>query len=106
MIYALVNELEGVVENSIVLDSIEDYQVAEGCLLIESDASIGTPYVNGEIVIPPVEPVPESFFIKQQIAELEASVTSRRIRESIISTTGKNWLKAIDDQISVLRSQL
>lgn len=38
-----------------------------------------------------------------QIAELEATATPRRIRESLVDPT---WMKALDDQIAELRGQL
>jgi predicted RNase H-like nuclease len=41
--------------------------------------------------------------VQAQIAEIEASITPRRIREALISTAGKNWLKAANDKIDAIR---
>lgn len=43
--------------------------------------------------------------IKEKIAELEAQVTDRRIREAVLGVDG-GWLKEQDAKISALRSQL
>jgi hypothetical protein len=43
--------------------------------------------------------------IKQQIVALEATVTSRRIREAALGTDG-GWLRNLDSQIAALRAQL
>ena len=47
-------------------------------------------------------PVP----ILDQIKALEATVSQRRVRESVTTTEGKTWLAAIDAQIAALRAQL
>lgn len=44
--------------------------------------------------------------IKNQIADLELTVTRRRIREAALSDEGRAWLQSVDDQISSLREQL
>ena len=44
--------------------------------------------------------------ILAQITSLEYSITSRRMRESVLTTTGKDWLTAIDTQIFNLRKTL
>lgn len=41
--------------------------------------------------------------VESQIAEVEATITPRRMREALISTAGKNWLKAANDKIDALR---
>jgi len=38
-----------------------------------------------------------------QIQELEATVTPRRMREAALTDEGKAWLQNIDDQIAALR---
>src|SRR4030042_1876526 len=43
-------------------------------------------------------PIPQKT-IEEQIADLEASITNRRIREAIRGS-GKQWLDNIDDQIA------
>lgn len=43
--------------------------------------------------------------IKLQIAELETTVTPRRIREAVLGIDG-GWLAALDAQIAALRAQL
>jgi hypothetical protein len=42
---------------------------------------------------------------KRKIAELEASVTLRRMREAVRGS-GKAWLDSVDDQISLEREKL
>jgi len=54
----------------------------------------------------PWPPAPSaSDCIKQQIADLEAQVTDRRMREAVLGTDG-GWLKEQDAKISALRAQL
>lgn len=43
--------------------------------------------------------------IKKQIADLEATVTPRRIREAVLGTDG-GWLAALNAQIVTLRAKL
>lgn len=43
--------------------------------------------------------------VRSKIAELEATVTPRRLREAAIGTDG-GWLKNLADQISTLRKKL
>lgn len=52
---------------------------------------------------PPVEP---NDLIKQMIANLEATITPRRMREAMLTDAGKAWLTDIDTHIASLRSQL
>lgn len=40
-----------------------------------------------------------------KIAEIEASVTDRRIREAVLGIDG-GWLKALNDQVAALRAQI
>ena len=41
-----------------------------------------------------------------RIAEIEATITNRRLREAALTPTGKAWLENADAQIAVLRAQL
>jgi len=43
--------------------------------------------------------------IKVQIAKLESTITSRRLREAVLGTDA-GWLANINSQIATLRSQL
>ena len=61
-----------------------------------------TPDEIAEIDARKTAPVP----ILDQIKALEATVSQRRIRESVTTTEGKAWLTAIDAQIAALRAQL
>ncbi|MBM4231690.1 MAG: hypothetical protein FJ184_13305 [Gammaproteobacteria bacterium] len=50
---------------------------------------------------PPVTPyVPTAF---DEIRNLEALITPRRLREAVLTPEGKAWLEGIDAQISALR---
>ena len=44
--------------------------------------------------------------ILAQITALEATVTQRRLRESVTTVDGKAWLANVDTQIAALRAQL
>lgn len=44
--------------------------------------------------------------IRNKIAELEDTITSRRLREAVLTTEGATWLQNLNDQIAVLRGQL
>lgn len=44
--------------------------------------------------------------IKSQICNIESTVTQRRLREAVLTEEGKQWLNAVEDQISTLRGQL
>lgn len=48
----------------------------------------------------------ENDLLKVQIAELEATVTPRRLREAILSQDGADWLAAVESEISALRKKL
>lgn len=58
-------------------------------------------------IAPELEPcIPtQAEIIIQQIHELEAQITTRRIREAVLGTDN-GWLADIDAQIAVLREQL
>lgn len=47
----------------------------------------------------------ESDAIKLQIATLEASITSRRLREAVLGVDG-GWLAKVDGEIEILRAKL
>ena len=57
------------------------------------------------ILIDPIPPS-ESDIAKQQIAEIEASITDRRLREAMLSPTGKSWLAERDTEIAALRAKI
>lgn len=40
----------------------------------------------------------------QQILEIELTITPRRLREAVLSTAGKNWLKDANARIDALRA--
>ena len=44
--------------------------------------------------------------ILAQIADLEASVTDRRLREAMLTDAGRAWLADVDAQIAALRGTL
>jgi hypothetical protein len=66
--------------------------------LIDAAIKAGWPEVPG----PDAEAAPDQALAK--IRELEATVTPRRLRESILGIDG-GWLKALDAQIDALRSK-
>jgi hypothetical protein len=66
--------------------------------LIAAAIKAGWPEVPG----PDAEAAPDQALAK--IRELEATVTPRRLRESILGIDG-GWLKALDAQIDALRSK-
>lgn len=55
-----------------------------------------------------VDPAPpsESDIARKQIAEIESTITNRRLREAMLSTTGKSWLSARDSEIAALRAKI
>lgn len=57
------------------------------------------------ILIDPVPPS-ESDIARQQIAEIESTITDRRLREAMLSTTGKSWLADRDAEIAALRAKI
>lgn len=60
---------------------------------------------NGVELAPPVTQSP-NVAILAQIYALEATVTQRRLRESVTTVDGKAWLANVDTQIAALRAQL
>ena len=51
----------------------------------------------------PADPISPNVAILAQIAELEMTITPRRIREAVLGTDS-NWMKMLDAQITKLRS--
>lgn len=60
---------------------------------------------NGRPVAVDRPPLTGNALILAQIANLEASITPRRMRESVLGVDG-GWLKRVDDQIANLRGSL
>jgi hypothetical protein len=61
---------------------------------------------NGYPILIDLAPPSESDLAKKQIAEIEASITDRRLREAMLSTTGKSWLADRDAEIAALRAKI
>ena len=61
---------------------------------------------NGYPILLDPNPPSESDIAKHQIAEIEASITDRRLREAMLTTTGKDWLAARDSEIAALRTKI
>ena len=61
---------------------------------------------NGYPILVDPSPPSESDLAKKQIAEIEASITDRRLREAMLSTTGKSWLAERDAEIAALRAKI
>ena len=57
--------------------------------------------VDALMVTPPTEPSP-----LQQILDIELTITPRRLREAVITTAGKNWLKEANARIDALRESI
>ena len=94
------------------IEAQDEVRDAEGVLI--------SPAIEGRAVIPAnVEVVPCEYTyeildntiesnkeaIKKQIADLEAQITSRRVREAVL-LNDHSFLQSIDDQIISLRAQL
>lgn len=62
---------------------------------------------DGNLTITPAAPatVNPNADVMQQILEIEATVTQRRLREAMLGIDD-GWLKAADDRITELRKQL
>lgn len=54
-------------------------------------------------IMNPVVPQPS---VQSKIAALEVTITARRLRESLLTEAGKQWLAAVDAQIAALRATL
>lgn len=53
-----------------------------------------------------IEEVEVQLTIQQQIEVLEASITTRRLRDAVLTEEGKAWLSGVEAQIAQLRGQL
>lgn len=75
----------------------------------DPSGKIGWRY-EGDAFLPPlpVDPSPpsESDIARQQISEIESTITNRRLREAMLSTTGKAWLSDRDAEIAALRAKI
>lgn len=61
---------------------------------------------NGLSILIDPAPPSESDIARQQIAEIESTITDRRLREAMLSTTGKAWLSDRDAEIAALREKI
>lgn len=78
------------------LDSAEfEHLLPSGCVPITDD--------EAEELSPKPAPVNP---ILTQIAAIEATITPRRLREAMLTETGKLWLEAADADIAALRAKL
>lgn len=104
MKHAIIDK-SGLIVNVIELEDGSQWSPQDGFTLIKSeDASIGRSYVKGKVVIP--KSTTPKLTAQEKISNLEHSVTARRLRESLLGASGKEWLKNIDDQIQALRSEI
>ena len=44
--------------------------------------------------------------VKHQIADLESTITPRRLRDAVLTDEGRVWLEDVEAQINMLRGQL
>ena len=58
--------------------------------------------IRQSLIVPPTP----NELILQSIAQLESTVTPRRIREATLTADGKAWLEGVDAQITALRGSL
>ena len=75
----------------------------QGAVRIISDAENYTVYEDGDDIPPDPPPASSNKPILDQIAELESSLTLRRIREA---AKDPSWMNALDGRIAALRVQL
>lgn len=71
--------------------------------IIPSNFIAATPDQLAEFISPTV---PAADLIKIMIANLEATITPRRMREATLTVEGKAWLADIDAHIASLRAQI
>jgi len=69
---------------------------------VADDTTEQDTYVDGEVV-KYVAPVPT---VLDKIIDLEAAVTPRRVRDSILTADGKTWLDDQEKLIAVERAKL
>lgn len=60
--------------------------------------------LSGGVLVAPPAPDPNAA-VDVRIAELEARVTQRRLRDAALTDAGKEWLADVDAHISELRAQ-
>ena len=78
------------------LDSEEyEHMLPDGCIAITE--------VEAEELAPKAAPAD---LIMQQIYTLEHSITPRRLRDAMLTDSGKEWLVDIESQLDILRAQL
>lgn len=112
MRYAVVHE-DGSVVNTIELEDGAEWSLPDCCQIVQSDeAGLGWTYANGVFTEPSVVGVPfvtlsptpsVNEVILAQIADLEATMTPRRIREAI---KDPSWMEELETKIAALRAQL
>lgn len=76
----------------------------QGWRSVNSKDDVGNDETYSETQPGPIEPTANQLVISQ-IAELEATVTDRRVREAVLGVDG-GWLKSLNDQIAGLRAKL
>lgn len=81
-------------------DTVEDASQYQPTAILITDEEADA--IRLSQIIPPTP----NELILAQIAQLEASITNRRIREAALTVEGKDWLLAIDAQITALRGEL
>lgn len=87
--------------SDVVEISVDDH----AAVLAARAAGGSTTFFDGKFtILAPPAPTARQTAITQ-IAELEATVTQRRLREAALGTDN-GWLKAIDAQIAALRATL
>ena len=107
--------------NIIELEPNSSWTPPEGCSVIQNDeASIGWSYINNKFTAPIIsnpEKIITPLTIPQQIAELEALITPRMLRETSLNATSiglgengdltsKQYIIQINTRIEALRKQL
>ena len=93
--------------NNIPPDAVEITAEQHSALLEgQSYGKIISADENGYPILIDLAPPSESDLAKKQIAEIEASITDRRLREAMLSTTGKSWLADRDAEIAALRAKI
>ena len=103
-VYAIIDG-NGNITNMVNWDGVSQWAPPAGLTPVQTDtASVGWTYANGAFVAPP-EPVIPAPTIEQQIADLEATMTPRRLREAT-NGTDNGWMKALDAKIVALRAQI
>lgn len=93
--------------DAIPADAVEITEAEHAALLEgQSSGKIITADKNGKPVLSDPLPPSSNDVIKSQIADLEKSVSDRRLREAVLTEAGAAWLADVNAQIEVLRAQL